>query len=56
MRAVNVADRVELKGDDLIKFLQRREHKRRVYYRFYTWRKWGDYHDYNMMLDSGMFG
>ena len=55
-RAENVADRVELKGDELIKFLQRRDHKRRVYYRFYTRRKWGDYHDYNMMLDSGMIG
>ena len=30
--------------------------ERRVYYRFYTRRKWGDYHDYNMMLDSGMIG
>ena len=41
-RAENVSDRVELKGDELFKFLQRRDHKRRVYYRFYSRRKWGD--------------
>lgn len=55
-RAENVANRVDLKGEELIKFLQKRDHKRRVYYRFYTKRKWGDYHDYNMMLDSGAIG
>ena len=52
----NVSDRVDLKGDELVKFLQKRDHKRRVYYRFYTKRKWGDDHDYNMMLDSGAIG
>ena len=55
-RMANVSDRVDLKGDELVKFLQKRDHKRRVYYRFYTKRKWGDYHDYNMMLDSGVIG
>ena len=55
-RMANVSDRVDLKGDELVKFLQKRDHKRRVYYRFYTKRKWGDYHDYNMMLDSGAIG
>lgn len=55
-RAENVADRVDLEGNDLIRFLQKKDHRRKVYYRFYTKKKWGEYHDYNMMLDSGVLG
>lgn len=55
-RAENVKGRVSLTGEELERFLQKKDHRRRVYYRFYTKRRWGDYHDYNMMLDSGVLG
>lgn len=55
-RAKNVANRVDLTGDNLVKFLQKKDHKRRTYYRFYTKQKWGAYQNYNMMLDSGVIG
>lgn len=55
-RMKNVADRVDLKGDDLVQFLQKKDNRRGAYYRFYTRKRWGDYKDYNMMLDSGMLG
>lgn len=55
-RAENVKGRVSLTGEELERFLQKKDHRRRVYYRFYTKKRWGDYHDYNMMLDSGVLG
>lgn len=55
-RAENVSDRTDLRGEELIRFLQKKDHRRRVYYRFYTKRKWEDYRYYNMMLDSGVIG
>ena len=38
------------------KFMERRDHLRRVYYKAYTNHEFGDYRDYNICLDTGVIG
>ena len=38
------------------KRLDDKDKKRRVNYKYYTDRDWGDYHNYDLCLDSGTIG
>ncbi len=53
-------ERVLSRNDDVPeqveKYLERRDKGRKAYYRYYTDRKWGDYHNYHLNLDSGYLG
>jgi len=41
---------------ELHKMLVKKDASRRNYYTHYTGKKWGDYRNYNLMLDSGTLG
>ena len=36
--------------------MKKNDAARRSYYQQFAGRHWGDYHNYNLMLDSGMLG
>lgn len=38
------------------KRLEQKDRNRRTYYKFYTDQQWGDYHNYQLALDSGLLG
>ena len=42
--------------EDLAKYVEKREHLRRTYYKTYTKHEMGDYRDYNICLDTGTIG
>lgn len=50
----------ELVGSDdpavIRKAIKRTDHNRHSYYSYYTEQDWGDYRNYNMMLDTGSLG
>ena len=41
---------------DIQKAMKKTDAARRSYYQQFAGRHWGDYHNYNLMLDSGMLG
>ena len=41
---------------DVRKRIQKKDKQRRTYYRYYTDQQWGDYHNYDLALDSGILG
>lgn len=41
---------------DLEKFIERRDSRRAAYYKIYTGHSFGDYHDYQLSLDTGAIG
>lgn len=42
--------------EEALKAMHKVDHNRRSYYNFYTDKHFGDYKNYNLMLDSGAFG
>ena len=50
----------ELIGSDnealIQKTIKKRDHDRHSYYTYFTYQKWGDYKNYNLMLDTGALG
>ncbi len=43
-------------GIEIEERLKQKDKRRKTYYRFYTDRQWGDYHNYQLNLDSGYLG
>lgn len=52
-RAAELAENGDM---DLRKFVARRDSRREAYYKIYTGHNFGDYHDYNISLDTGRIG
>ncbi len=52
-RAAELAENGDM---DLKKFVARRDSRREAYYKIYTGHSFGDYHDYNISLDTGRIG
>ena len=52
-RIVDVYGAIPIKPE---KRLDDKDKKRRVNYKYYTDREWGDYHNYDLCLDSGSIG
>ena len=52
-RAVELAENGE---EDLRKYIEKRDELRGIYYKKYTRRTLGDYHDYDLMLNTGLLG
>lgn len=48
---INSTDPVEIQ-----KAIKRHDHNRHSYYAYYTEEKWGNYKNYNLMLDTGALG
>ena len=50
----------ELIGSDnealIQKVIKKTDHDRHSYYTYFTYQKWGDYKNYNLMLDTGALG
>ena len=40
----------------ILKVMKKTDHNRHSYYSYYSGKTWGDYHNYNLMLDSGLLG
>lgn len=56
-RAARVGELIDSKSpSEIQKAMKRTDAARRNYYQQFTGRHWGDYHNYNLMLDSGMLG
>lgn len=56
-RAARVSELIESKNPtDIQKAMKRTDAARRSYYQQFTGRHWGDYRNYNLMLDSGLLG
>ena len=41
---------------EIQKAIKRTDHNRHSYYTYYTYQKWGDYKNYNLMIDTGALG
>jgi cytidylate kinase len=41
---------------EILRAMKKIDHDRRTYYTHYTGRRWGDVHDYDLALDSGVLG
>ena len=46
----------EAEGTDLKKYVEERDQKRALYYQKYTQKQLGDYHDYDLLLNTGLLG
>ena len=56
-RAIRVGQLIDSKNpNDIQKLMKRTDAARRNYYQRFTGRRWGDYRNYNLMLDSGLLG
>ena len=56
-RAVRVGELIDSKNpSDIQKAIRKTDNARRSYYQQFAGRHWGDYHNYNLMLDSGLLG
>lgn len=56
-RAVRVSELIGSKNpSDIQKAMKKTDAARRSYYQQFAGRRWGDYHNYNLMLDSGLLG
>lgn len=56
-RAVRASQLIDSKNASEIKrALRRTDAARRSYYQEFTTRRWGDYHNYNLSLDTGLLG
>lgn len=56
-RAVRVGQLIDSKNpSEIQKAMRRTDAARRNYYQQFTGRHWGDYRNYNLMLDSGLLG
>ena len=56
-RAVRVSQLLDTKNPtEIQKAMKRTDAARRSYYQQFAGRKWGDFHNYNLMLDSGLLG
>lgn len=56
-RAVRVSELINSRNpSDIQKAMKKTDAARRSYYQQFAGRHWGDYHNYNLMLDSGMLG
>ena len=56
-RAARVGDLIGSKNpSDIQKAMKKTDAARRSYYQQFAGRHWGDYHNYNLMLDSGLLG
>ena len=56
-RAVRVSELLGTKNpSEIQKAIKRTDAARRSYYQQFAGRRWGDYHNYNLMLDSGVLG
>ena len=56
-RAIRVGQLIDSKNpNDIQKLMKRTDAARRNYYQRFTGRHWGDYRNYNLMLDSGLLG
>lgn len=56
-RAVRVSELIDSRNpSDIQKAMKKTDAARRSYYQQFAGRHWGDYHNYNLMLDSGMLG
>ena len=55
-RIKRAAELKENGKEDLEKYVEKREHLRRTYYKSYTKHEMGDYRDYNICLDTGAIG
>lgn len=55
-RMQRAAELGENGGMDLRKYVTRRDSRREAYYKTYTGHEFGDYHDYNICLDTGRLG
>lgn len=56
-RAAKVSELIDSKNpSDIQKAMKRTDAARRSYYQQFAGRHWGDYHNYNLMLDSGLLG
>lgn len=56
-RAARISEIIGSKNpSDIQKAMKKTDAARRSYYQQFTGRRWGDYHNYNLMLDSGLLG
>ena len=56
-RAARVSELLNTKNpSDIQKAMKKTDAARRSYYQQFAGRHWGDYHNYNLMLDSGLLG
>ena len=56
-RAMRVSELLGTKNaSEIQKAMKRTDAARRSYYQQFAGRRWGDFHNYNLMLDSGMLG
>ena len=56
-RAVRVSELLGTKNpSEIQKAMKKTDSARRSYYQQFAGRHWGDFHNYNLMLDSGMLG
>ena len=56
-RAARIGEIIGSKNpSDIQKAMKKTDTARRSYYQQFAGRRWGDYHNYNLMLDSGMLG
>ncbi len=46
----------EIKNVSIEKRLMKKDKQRRTYYKYYTDQTWGDYHNYDLSVDSGSLG
>ena len=56
-RAIRVSEMLGTKNPgEIQKAMKKTDAARRSYYQQFAGRHWGDYHNYNLMLDSGLLG
>ncbi len=55
-RKQRVLSRSDDVPENVEKYLEKRDKGRKAYYRYYTDKKWGNYHNYQLNLDSGYLG
>lgn len=56
-RKARVLERYDdIKDVSIEKRLAKKDKQRKTYYKYYTDRTWGDYHNYDLSLDSGSLG
>ena len=56
-RIKRVGELIGSDNEDLIKkVIKKTDHDRHSYYTYFTYQKWGDYKNYNLMLDTGALG
>ncbi|MBO4678907.1 MAG: cytidylate kinase-like family protein [Lachnospiraceae bacterium] len=56
-RMKRVGELINSDNEALIqKVIKKTDHDRHSYYTYFTYQKWGDYKNYNLMLDTGALG